>query len=57
MKKIFYMLQWTDNGASFTRTFNSYEERAEFIPRISRRDWRGHLNYSVWERTTGDTIQ
>jgi len=58
MTKYYYMLQWWDgNGGTYIRTFHSYEERAEFIPRISRRDWRGLLNYTVWERTAGDTVQ
>ena len=58
MRKFYFMLQWNDgNGGSYTRTFSTYEERAAFIPRISRRDWRGQLNYTVWERTASDTVQ
>lgn len=50
MDKYFYMLQWNDgNGGSYTRTFYTYEERANFIPRIAKRDCRGQLNYTVWE--------
>lgn len=57
MKKMYFMLQWNDgNGGSYTKSFSTMEERTAFIPRISRRDWRGHLNYTVWERSTTDTI-
>ena len=53
----YYKLQWNDgNGGSYTRTFNSYEERAAFIPRIEKRDWRGLLNYTVWENNTEMTV-
>lgn len=56
MQKIIYRLQWFNNGASFTRSFDSYEERAAFIPRIAKRDWRGLLNYTVWESTYNITV-
>lgn len=56
-KKIYFMLAWNDNnGGSYTRSFATYEERAAFIPKISKRDWRGLLNYTVWERSTADTV-
>ena len=53
----YFRVQWNDNnGGTFIRTFNSYEERAAFIPRIARRDWCGHLNYTTWENVTSPTV-
>ena len=51
------MLSWNDgNGGSYTRTFTTYEERETFKKRVERRDWRGMLNTTVWERSTADTV-
>ena len=56
-KTIYFMLSWNDgNGGSYTRTFTTYEERETFKKRVERRDWRGMLNTTVWERSTADTV-
>lgn len=48
--KLVFNLYWNNwNGAEFSRTFDTEKERADFIPRIVKKDRNGNVNYYTWE--------
>lgn len=58
MKQYYYKLQWTDGqGGVYCRTFDTYEDREAFKPRVERRDWRGMSNLTTWEVSNADIIR